>query len=116
MAVTTIPQHLVAHQLAQDRRLARAEMIRQVREGLVNPVELVLAPPDCLATMFLFDFVRQVPMFGPIGVKRMNRRAINRGYNLAVSLGELGDERAEWVSSWLATPARRRRLASMPQG
>lgn len=101
---------------ANDRRVERAELLRRVRAREVDPVELLLNPPECLRSMFVFDFLRQIPRVGPGTIRDINYAAILARVNLAVSVGELGQTRAQW----LAVRLERRRphpvISCRPQG
>lgn len=95
-------QALVALRNGQDVRMERAELLRHLRGRRLDPARLVIDPPECIVTMFTFDFLHQVPGVGRTRVREINRAAMNSDVNLAVDLGDLTPRRSQWLAQTLA--------------
>lgn len=97
---------------AQQRRLQRYALLLAVEARTLPAAELVLDPPECLAGMFVFDFLRRVPRLGHVGIRRLNKLAVREGVNLAVSIRDLTPGRRVWLAAALNPSP----LAARPQG
>lgn len=105
-----------AHRAQADRD----QLIRALKACGVDEAEIVLDPPECLRNVFVFDFLRRVPLVGAATVRTLNAQAVRAGVNLAVSLGELSPTRRQWLADALRNrplrPTAARRLSQRPQG
>lgn len=97
-----VDQALVALRSGHAKRIERAELLRHVRARGLDPGWLLVDPPECIATMFTFDFLRHIPGVGATRIREINRVAMRNQMNLAVSLGELTPSRRRWLAQMLA--------------
>lgn len=117
MAVADPDTRLANLTVGNERRLERVALMREVEAGIVNPAALVLDPPECLYTMFTFDFLFAIPRVGNACVQRLNTQAVRDGVNLAVPLGRLTESKRKWLATQLLAMRRPRHvLALRPQG
>lgn len=102
---------------AQAMRMERVRVLKALRDCELEPAALLVETPECLLTMFTFEFLRHIPRLGSGTIREINRRAILDRVNLAMSLGSLGGRRV-WLAETLVRTRRQGRfpLASRPQG
>lgn len=82
--------------LANQVRIARARMKRQLRIGALDPAVLVGTPPDYLEKMKTAKFLLSLPWWGPTKVRKVMLRA---RIAEAKTLGGLSDrQRVELVA------------------
>ncbi len=60
---------------AQDIRLARADLKRDMRSGAQNPARVIVDPPECILSMRIHDFLLAVPGIGAGKAARIVNRA-----------------------------------------
>jgi S13-like H2TH domain len=64
-------QRLAALRLANEVRLARAELKRQLAFGRIRLEEVVADPPACAATAKVYELLLAVPKIGPAKANRL---------------------------------------------
>jgi hypothetical protein len=62
---------MVALRQANEVRSRRAELKRELREGVVLLEEVLAAPADYLATAEVFDLLMAAPKIGPVRATRL---------------------------------------------
>jgi transposase len=62
---------MVALRQANEVRSRRAELKRELREGVVLLEEVLAAPADYLATAEVFDLLMAAPKIGPVRAARL---------------------------------------------
>lgn len=89
-----------SRRLANERRVAVAELRRHVLAGRVSLAVLLRDPPDLLAQVALIDvmaFAVTAPRAG-VWRERVGRDALRDGVNLLVPLGRAGGASREWAA------------------
>lgn len=71
--VTTLDQRRAALEIANDIRIRRARLKREIRVGKVSPVDVLETPPAFVSTMKVFDLLLAVPKLGTVKVQQMMR-------------------------------------------
>lgn len=67
----SLEQRLAALRLANDVRLARAELKRKLAAGRVRLEEVVAEPPACAATAKVYELLLATPKIGPAKANRL---------------------------------------------
>jgi hypothetical protein len=67
----SIDQRMEALKRANDIRVRRAQLKRDLKEGLVQIDDLLLDPPDWVETAKVFDMLMAVPKFGRVKAARL---------------------------------------------
>lgn len=72
------PQHLRALRQANEIRLARAELKRQIRKGIADVVDVFRDPPDFVASARVSEIIEAMDRWGPRRTtKFLGEQAIN---------------------------------------
>lgn len=69
----SISQRMEALQTANEVRVYRANLKREIKAGRANLVDLLISPPEKLDTAKLSDFLLAVPKMGRVKVDKMLR-------------------------------------------
>ncbi|MBA2706836.1 MAG: hypothetical protein H0U59_03410 [Gemmatimonadaceae bacterium] len=88
MTTAQLEQRDKSLRLANEVRVARAQLKRDLRAGAVNPIRLVMDPPDYAARMTVSTMLRAVPKVGVVKAKAIPRRA---GFSEDRRLADLTD-------------------------
>jgi hypothetical protein len=82
---------------ANRKRLVRATIRRDVRDGTLTLEQIVAERPNPLRPMPLFALLLELPGFGRRRLDKLNRRAIADGINLARTLGDASTATLDWL-------------------
>jgi hypothetical protein len=91
----SLDQRMDALRRANDIRVRRARLKRDLKEGLVQIEEILDAPPEYVSTAKVFDILMAVPKFGRVKASRfLNTCRISQ----SKTVGGLSDrQRAELI-------------------
>ena len=67
-------QQMAALARANEVRMLRATLKRDLKAGRRSPEQVLLNPPECIASMSLADFLLVLPALGPVKVNRLLAR------------------------------------------
>ena len=67
----SLDQRMEALKRANDIRVRRAQLKRDLKEGRVQIDDLLLDPPDWVSTAKVFDMLMAVPKFGRVKAARL---------------------------------------------
>jgi hypothetical protein len=67
----SLDQRMEALKRANDIRVRRAQLKKDLKEGRVQIDELLLDPPDWVSTAKVFDMLMAVPKFGRVKAARL---------------------------------------------
>ncbi len=67
----SLDQRMEALKRANDIRVRRAQLKRDLKDGRVQIDELLLDPPDWVSTAKVFDMLMAVPKFGRVKAARL---------------------------------------------
>jgi len=92
----SLDQRMEALQRANDIRVRRAQLKKDLKDGRVQIESILLDPPEYVSTAKVFDILLAVPKFGQVKAMRLlNQCRISQ----AKTVGGLSDrQRAEIVS------------------
>jgi hypothetical protein len=82
---------------ANRTRVEKANIKRDVREGIVTLAEITATRPASLRAVPLFALLLELPGFGRRRLDTLNRRAIADGINLARTLGDASASTLDWL-------------------
>lgn len=92
----TLTQRLTALNKADEIRIYRARLKRDLKANRVSIIDVLMDPPDKIETMKLFDLMLAVPKYGRVKVNKILRDC---RISPAKPIGELSDrQRLETVS------------------
>ena len=95
-AVSFDQQHEAAV-LANAKRLARAQLRRDLRAGLTDWREVLLDPPECLHGMLLSEILLMFPKVGRTTVERLGREGIGECVVLTVRVERASLRSRRWL-------------------
>jgi hypothetical protein len=67
----SLDQRMEALQRANDIRVRRAKLKKDLKEGTVRIEDILMNPPDYVSTAKVFDMLMAVPKFGRVKAARM---------------------------------------------
>lgn len=98
------PQHLTALARANQIRLARADLKRDVRSGDVDVADVILDPPECAETMRVHELLRARHRVGTLKASTLLQRA---GIHESKTLGAMTDRQRHALVAGLLPAAER---------
>lgn len=90
-------QAMRALSLANRKRVEKANVKRDLRDGTLTLAEVAEQRPEPLRPMPLFALVLELPGFGPGRLDRLGRRAVAAGINLARTVGDASNHTLDWL-------------------
>jgi hypothetical protein len=101
MATATQPrqrsQALDALKHANEVRVDKASVRQSLRNGSLTLAEVAATRPPTLCTTPLFALMLELPGFGARRLEKLNRRALEDGINLALTLGGASERTLRWL-------------------
>ncbi len=86
-----------ALRLANQTRIEKANVKRDLRDGTLTLAEVVAQRPEPLRSMPLFALVLELPGFGQWRLDKLGRAAAADGINLARTLGSASTHTLDWL-------------------
>jgi hypothetical protein len=94
---------------ANERRLERARVKRQIASGEIDWRMVILDPPDCIAGLLLTEVLLLLPWMGRRRVERLGMLAHEFGLSLTVRAGKASRSTRQWVVTYALPNAPGRR-------
>jgi hypothetical protein len=94
---TVTAQRTTALALANEARMDKASVRRDLRNGALTLAQVAANRPPSLCPMTLFALVLELPGFGSRRLEKLNRRALEDGMNLALTLGGASTRTLRWL-------------------
>lgn len=94
----SLKQRMDALQSANEIRTKRATLKKDLKAGRANIQELILDPPEWLASAHLFDFLLATPKYGRV---KVNRILTQCRISPSKTIGGLSERQRQEVVSYL---------------
>lgn len=92
-------QHMIALDRANEVRMARAQLKRDIRTGQVSVLDILASPPEHAHTMRLYDLLTAMPMVGKFKADAVMRRL---HCSAAKTVGEMSERQRLEVAATVA--------------
>lgn len=90
--------------LSAQKRTAAASVRRKLGRGEIGLAEVILAPPDEISHLPLFEVILMGRGFGPYRLRRLNVFAMREQVNLALAAGEATPRVRNWIAERVDRP------------
>jgi hypothetical protein len=85
---------------ANEIRIGRARLKRQLREGEARVEQILASPPQCVGTAMVFDLLIAVPKIGPVRARRLLSTA---RVSQTANVGSLSERQRDDLIALLST-------------